>query len=123
MSLNLSGDAREIDNAEDEIAKMKRSAPEALKADFARVQLLIDTFGERVAAGERAGGKDSPVESKTEDGSGDGGSGADDGTVQVPSPDASDGSENPEFNSEALQDALDPVKQWLTENCDESARS
>ncbi|HET7415992.1 MAG TPA: hypothetical protein VFI97_09895 [Arthrobacter sp.] len=125
MSLNLSDDATEIDNAEDEIEVMKRSAPAELTADFARVQLLIDSFGEQVAAGERGGGEDARLEGTTDDGNSGVGSsekGADDGgnTVQSPPTDSADSMEEPEFDSDALQDALDPVKQWLTENCEES---
>ncbi|WP_460465590.1 hypothetical protein [Arthrobacter pigmenti] len=131
MSLNLSGDAKQIDNAEDEIEAMRRSAPAELEADFARVQLLIDSYGERVAAGERGGGEDTRVESSTEDGGGDRsrddgtGSGSapgeDDGaTVQSPSTDPPGSSKEPELKRDALQDALDPIKQWLTENCERS---
>lgn len=128
MSLNLSGDAGEIDNAEDEIEAMRRSAPAELKADFARVQLLIDSFGEQVAAGERGGGEDARLESTTEDGGAtdsgvDSREGANDGgaTVQSPSTGPPDGSGEPEFSRDALQDALDPIKQWLTGNCEHSS--
>lgn len=138
MSLNISGDPQEIGNAEDEIEKMRHSAPEELKADFARVQLMIDSFGEQVAAGKRAAGEEARLEGTTDDGGTDSGvdsrednndgsnggnGGADErDTVQSPPTDATGGSEAPEFNSDDLQDALDPVKQWLTENCERSPR-
>lgn len=146
MSLNLSGDDREIDNTEDEIESMRRSAPENLKADFARVQLLVDSFGERVAAGKRAGGEESEVQNTPEGGgdgagqsnededddggpvaqnaggntgTGNGNDGGDSGdTVQSPPTESPGASDKPEFNGEALQNALDPIKRWLTKHCE-----
>ncbi len=130
MSLTLGGSEEDVDNSEDKVETMKEAAPPGLTADFARVQLLIDSFGERLAAGERGGGDDiGSGGDGGEDGSdlddGDSGTGGDDGgsgsngTGGEPSGEPSEeAADEPTFDGEALNEALAPVKEWLTENCE-----
>lgn len=120
MSLTLGGNEEDVDNSEDKVETMKEAAPPGLTADFARVQLLLDSFGESLTEGERGGGDDVGASGNNDlDG---GGSGRDDdggstagGPSGGPSEEASD---EPTFDGEALNEALAPVKDWLTENCE-----
>ncbi len=100
VSLRLGGSERDVANTEDKIEDMKEGAPPELTSEFAHVQLLIDSFGERLAAGERGGGRD--VGSDTSD-AGD--------------PARTDTRQGPRLDDHALSQALAPIKDWLSENC------
>ena len=82
LPANLSAAPRveRVQTVEDEVAAVLDAAPPEITADFARVQLLVDSYGEELA----------------ED------------------PDA-------RFDGQALDEALAPVRNWLDENCRDSA--
>ncbi|MEX5294808.1 hypothetical protein QYM41_05950 [Kocuria sp. CPCC 205268] len=66
----------EVQDVEDEVESVRDAAPPALTADLARVQLLVDSFGEDLAEDPAA-----------------------------------------RFDGQALDDALDPVRDWLDDTC------
>lgn len=78
-SLSGNPDPEQLQAVEDRVEQVRAAAPPGLAADLARVQLLIDSYGEAL----------------TED------------------PGA-------EFDGEALDEALTPVRTWLDETCRET---
>uniref|UniRef100_UPI00261A3917 hypothetical protein n=1 Tax=uncultured Kocuria sp. TaxID=259305 RepID=UPI00261A3917 len=66
----------EVQDVEDEVEAVREAAPPALAADLARVQLLVDSYGEALAEDPSA-----------------------------------------RFDGQALDEALDPVRDWLDEAC------
>lgn len=100
VSLGLGGSERDVANSEDKIEDMKEAAPPELTSEFAHVQLVIDSFGERLAAGERGGGRD--VGSSTSN---------------AEAPTTEGARQGPRLDDDALDQALAPVKDWLSENC------
>ncbi|GAB3519409.1 hypothetical protein GCM10027402_06110 [Arthrobacter monumenti] len=101
VSLGLGGSERDVANSEGKIEDMKEAAPPALTSEFAHVQLVIDSFGERLAAGERGGGRDVGA-----------------GTSDAEDPTTADARQSPRLDDDALDQALTPVKDWLRENCE-----
>lgn len=86
-SLAVSRRARDVQRVEDQVQEMVEASPPELTAYFARVQLLVDSYGEAL-------------------------------TVEASSdPGADEGSSSPHFDDRALEEALEPVREWLGASC------
>jgi hypothetical protein len=88
VSLDLGGTEEDLAGLENEVQEIKEAAPAELKDEFAQVQLLVDSFGDQLS---------------TQPGSSPEGKSA--------------AGEGPVFDADALNETLDSVRAWLTENC------
>jgi hypothetical protein len=87
-SLPVSRHVEDVQRVEDQVETMVGAAPPRLVAEYARVQLLVDSYGEDLAA------EQSPTAG----------------------PSASASAE-PLFDDQALEESLETIRAWLTQTC------
>ncbi len=91
-SLPVSQGVEDVQQVEDEVEAMLEAAPPAVASSYARIQLAVDSYGEDLAV--------------------------DVSSTATPAPTSTPAAAvEPEFDDLALQEALEQLRMWLTDTC------
>ena len=91
-SLPVSRRVADVQQVEDEVEAMLEAAPPAVTSSYARIQLAVDSYGEDLAVDASPTATPAPT--------------------PTPAP-----AEDPRFDDLALQEALEQIRMWLTDTC------
>lgn len=95
-SLRVTERVQDVQRVEDDVAEMVATVPAELVAEFSRIQLLVDSYGEELTASEATAASEATI---------------------------APGTTAAGFDAAGLESSLASVREWLTDSCAEGAGS
>ena len=95
-SLRVTERVQDVQRVEDDVAEMVATVPAELVAEFSRIQLLVDSYGEVLTASEATAASEATI---------------------------APGTTAAGFDAAGLESSLASVREWLTDSCAEGAGS